>query len=1213
MQKTRKSIKVVLIEDNSSDVRLIRGMLKKARGTSFEFESYTTLAAGLERLAGNKVDIVLLDLVLPDSRGLETLFTLRAAAPQIPVVILSGVGDEEKAVEAVQEGVQDYLVKGKFDSDLLTRAIRYAIERKQTEKALREGEMKYRTLFEAATDAIFLETLEGDILDCNAKACEMFGYTKEEITSLKVADLVTEEMAEKLPAIIDKELLTGGLFAETLQKRKDGAVFPAEVSIKVIERDEKQQVVTYVHDITPRKEMEETLRSNLTRTTALFHVARSLIAYEGLPDVLQSIVDSVAEALPANTVVLHTVDQDKQQLTHFVKGGSKSYSIVEVPYKELQKGLTGWVLREQKIALSPKGVPDVRESPEVQRSRRESGAGSIIVVPLNFRDIILGTMTAINRLDQPDFNTEDANLMMAMANQAAVAIETARLHEETLRLKEFNENIVQGIAEAILIMDARGIVTFSNPAAEELLEYSREELIGNYWKNFVPQTEREEAERYVAELTRGNIIRYETRLLRKGGELIHVILSARPRFSNDEFTGALVALTNITARVKVERALHRANRAYKTLSECNQAVVRATDEFQLLQDVCQIIIEVGGYHMAWVGFVENEDTKRIKPVMWKGREEGFLQAVNFTYTDTDATCEPTGISIQTGNPCVMQDIPSVCDREPWCLKALEREYASVIALPLSTSEQVFGALTIYAAQRDAFDNQEIELLKELASDLAYGITSLRTRAQRKRAEAALRASEKRYRTLFDRVPVGLYRVTPEGQILDANLAMMKLLGYSDRASLLATDMNDIYAIPEVRAQWRKKLEQDEVIRGFEVQLRRRDGAVIWVTDNTQAVRDVEGNIIYHEGSLEDITERKSAEDALQESERTLKTIMATVPVGIGMVKDRVLDWANEAMYRMVSWEQRALLGKSARVLYESDAEYKRVGQELYSEIAEHGIGRVETRWVRKDGSAFDCFILARDIDPADPSKGQIVAVTDITERKNMERQLIHAEKLSAIGQLAASINHEVSNPLQALVGILSLFQEEDISAADIHQYAHVAQGEVLRITRTLNRVRDFSKLTLTEEKEENDINFMVQQVLELITKQCQRTQVKVIWEPAPDLPLLPVVSDQIKQVFLNLVLNALDAMPKGGTLSVNASRTAEPLGVRVEFIDTGTGIDSDVLPRIFDPFFTTKETGTGLGLGISKNIIEKHNGYIEVETRPKEGTKFNVWLPAERS
>ncbi|MCI0578319.1 MAG: GAF domain-containing protein [Chloroflexi bacterium] len=174
---------------------------------------------------------------------------------------------------------------------------------------------------------------------------------------------------------------------------------------------------------------EETTRA-LRQTQALYNASRALLGYENLADLLQAVVDSAVEALPADRVTLTTLDTEREQVINWVWGGAVEHRD-QVSYSELMEGLTGWVLQEHRPALSLKGVPDLREGSKIRKRRQKSNSGSVIVVPLRYRDEFLGTMTAINRPEQRDFIEEDVNTMVALANQAATAITNLRLFEQT--------------------------------------------------------------------------------------------------------------------------------------------------------------------------------------------------------------------------------------------------------------------------------------------------------------------------------------------------------------------------------------------------------------------------------------------------------------------------------------------------------------------------------------------------------------------------------------------------------------------------------------------------------------------------------------------------------------------------------------------------------------------------------------------------------------
>jgi signal transduction histidine kinase/ActR/RegA family two-component response regulator len=174
------------------------------------------------------------------------------------------------------------------------------------------------------------------------------------------------------------------------------------------------------------------------------------------------------------------------------------------------------------------------------------------------------------------------------------------------------------------------------------------------------------------------------------------------------------------------------------LSRCNQALVRASEEPAFLQEICHIIVEVAGYRLCWVGYAEQDEAKTVRPAAEAGYEDGYLQTIHVTWADSERGRGPTGTAARTGEPLVVRDAATDPCFAPWQAEALKRGYASVLGLPLRAPPALRGALTIYASEPDAFDDEEVALLRALADDLAYGIQALRTRADRGRAEEELR-------------------------------------------------------------------------------------------------------------------------------------------------------------------------------------------------------------------------------------------------------------------------------------------------------------------------------------------------------------------------------------------------------------------------------------------------------------------------------------------
>ena len=192
----------------------------------------------------------------------------------------------------------------------------------------------------------------------------------------------------------------------------------------------------------------------------------------------------------------------------------------------------------------------------------------------------------------------------------------------------------------------------------------------------------------------------------------------------------------------LERASGRHRRAFEALSKCSEALVRATDEQALLDAVCRIFVEVGGYRLCWVGLAEHDERRTVRPVAHAGHEDGYLSLVKSVWTDDERGRGPSGTAIRTRKPVVIQDIRSDRAFDPWRSEATKRGYASVAALPLVTEGSAFGVLRIYAATTGAFDDEELKLLVELADDLAFGIAALRGRAEREKMTAQLMLADR---------------------------------------------------------------------------------------------------------------------------------------------------------------------------------------------------------------------------------------------------------------------------------------------------------------------------------------------------------------------------------------------------------------------------------------------------------------------------------------
>ena len=357
----------------------------------------------------------------------------------------------------------------------------------------------------------------------------------------------------------------------------------------------------------------------------------------------------------------------------------------------------------------------------------------------------------------------------------------------------------------------------------------------------------------------------------------------------------------------------------------------------------------------------------------------------------------------------------------------------------------------------------------------------------------------------------------------------------------------------------------------------------------------------------------------------METLLESSPAGIGIVKERIIGWTNKVLCGMLGYEKGALEGNDSQMLYDDPAEYERVGKALYTNPGTYG-SIVETRLLRKDGTRMDCRLRASKLDPDDVTKGFIVVVTDISELKLLQIQLQQAQKMEAIGVLAGGISHDFNNILMGIQGHISLMQI-DFSAADkvASHTKHI--GRLVKTAAELtNRLLGFARGGKYQISVLN-INDLVALSLKIFKP--TRKDITVHETYDPDLHVVDADQSQLEQVFLNLVVNASQAMPGHGDIFVKTENMfinedhRYPFEVKpgryikVSVRDTGIGMDAETQKKIFDPFFSTKEIGDdkGRGLGLSTvfGIIKNHGGFILVKSEKGQGACFDVCLPASNN
>ena len=353
--------------------------------------------------------------------------------------------------------------------------------------------------------------------------------------------------------------------------------------------------------------------------------------------------------------------------------------------------------------------------------------------------------------------------------------------------------------------------------------------------------------------------------------------------------------------------------------------------------------------------------------------------------------------------------------------------------------------------------------------------------------------------------------------------------------------------------------------------------------------------------------------ALRLSEARFRAIFETAPLGMLLTDSggRVLQ-CNPALIKALGYAEGALQHMSIADFGDSDQTRRQLRRRFERFMAGPDQSySTEAQLRRSDERTIAARVtIARMRAAAEAADWAVAMIEDVTEERQARVALVQAEREAIVGRLGASLAHEINNPLQAIIGCLGLVEEILPQDGEAAGYLQVARAELNRVARTVARLRDLQRAADVDQFAETRINDLVAELLKLNAARCAELGIEVSWEPSARIPPLRIMPDRVRQVFLNVLLNAIDAMPAGGKLTVATGGTRRPAGARLTVRDTGEGIPPAVLARLFEPFYTTKKHGLGLGLFTSRGIVEQHGGTITAHSKAGRGTTFTIWLPA---
>ncbi|MFC1491579.1 PAS domain S-box protein [Nitrospinota bacterium] len=816
------------------------------------------------------------------------------------------------------------------------------------------------------------------------------------------------------------------------------------------------------------------------------------------------------------------------------------------------------------------------------------------------------------------------------------------------------ETIINTNADGLVVLGEDGFIQFMNPAAESIMGQKKEEMLGQRFG--FPVVAGEKSEINIS--ANGSSRTVETQVVRInwGGE-----------------SGLLTSLRDITEQKKAEEEIRHINRALKIISGCNQALIRATNEIELLEEVCGIIVELGGYRLAWVGFAEHDEEKTIRPVARRGDETGYLSAVNISWAEGTWGQGPIGMAMRSRVPISVGDINTDPMFEDWRPEALKRGFVSCLALPLIDGEEILGVLAIYSGEANAFHLDEIAILVELAGDLSYGIRTLRTTADRDRAQEQLQDVVDEMRRLVKRQEMAIEISKAVGSTLEPEELFRTITKEirrtvpSDRCAIASIDQESgqhhtwhvdsktegislmssrpdfkDWIIPEVYQSKRLRNIPDLAKSGatwapLRIEGGFRSAVFVPILQEGKSIAHL-GLFSFQEGAFtaqhEDLLTSVAGylgsairnAQLYEEAKRSLAFFRSVVddnadPIAAMDVDGKIILW-NAAAEKLYGYTESEALGRRPdEIIVHEDLHL-----ELKNELADVYSGkpiRFDTERLRKDGTRVPVSI---SISPVKDDEERVIASTrihrDLTERKRAEEELerrqqliMRSEKLSSLGTFTAGAAHEILNP----VNIIGLHAQQMLWECEEETPEREAAEVIIRnVDRIKNICDDLRRFSRDEapQHEPFEPNQVVRDSLRPLGAELRVLNIQAELDLPEGEQVVLGDRNQLQQVIMNLFRNAMDAMPEGGTLTVSSREIVEENRGwwKARVADTGEGIPEDVLPKIFDPFFTTKpeEKGTGLGLSVSFGIVESQGGDLWAESVPGEGATFILRLPLKK-